>query len=328
MIPSRGTPPVELLRIVGIILGDSPDMAFVTIIDPNSPISALRQHLSHRLGSVPDFSMTLFSLNYPQTSTFPVASDPRIQNSFKAACSSWLPSAGQTEAEKKWMDPKQVPELFGATCVMDPFKSIRDYFGHAKLAPHLSGLPLTLLETVDTVDDVLHLVVTVEKDPGLPPAYEEDKTSNSSNIPAIHTPFLEKKELLVESTIADLTLKLLQSQNPNYLPKQSLQPPPRTKSRPATNQPIPPSRDASLSPKTHTPRSYRASVHLTPHQIQQHQLQQPHLQQYLAPSRSFHGVSNRRSFETSSSSSTPAPPRTASRLDSSPSPSPQNLSWP
>ncbi|KAJ3098816.1 hypothetical protein HDU97_003732 [Phlyctochytrium planicorne] len=57
---------------------------------------------------------------------------------------------------------------------MDPFRPISDHFLHAKLPENLSNLPTTLLETLDVVDDVLHLIVAVEKDPGLPPAYDDD----------------------------------------------------------------------------------------------------------------------------------------------------------
>ncbi|KAJ3219470.1 hypothetical protein HDU67_000881 [Dinochytrium kinnereticum] len=130
--------PQPLLRIISLVQGDPPDRAFITHISPSSPISSLRQLLCHRLGGIPDFSLTLFALSTPILIH-------RIPSQHRASLS-------------------LIGEL-GGKLVVDPFLLVRDVFleGVADFGGSDLVGPL----------DSLHLVVVVERDPGGPPSYED-----------------------------------------------------------------------------------------------------------------------------------------------------------
>ncbi|KAI8852175.1 hypothetical protein BC829DRAFT_414742 [Chytridium lagenaria] len=79
----------------------------------------------------------------------------------------------------KWIDPGKVPEMFGADLVKDPFECIGKVLGHARVSEEWKKMRRPVREedweTVDGGLDTLHVVVVLEKDPGLPPSYEDLK---------------------------------------------------------------------------------------------------------------------------------------------------------
>ncbi|KAJ3210521.1 hypothetical protein HDU67_005227 [Dinochytrium kinnereticum] len=129
--------PPLLLRIVALCQGDPPHRAFTTHLPPDTPISTLRQHISHRLGNVPDFSMTLFLVPEPV----------------------WL-----------FRDRRVCEGVvgLGGRVLVDPFVRVGEVFGVCCLGDE--GIGEEVLE-----GDLLHLVVVLERNPGGPPSYEELK---------------------------------------------------------------------------------------------------------------------------------------------------------
>ncbi|KAJ3100267.1 hypothetical protein HDU96_010393 [Phlyctochytrium bullatum] len=193
----------HLLRIVCMVLGTSPDTAFILLIDSHRPVSLLRHRLCLLLGNITDYTLSLFSVDSSlspgssstDTPAQPLQKDTRLLHAATAAicCGASAPTLHpDTEtALRRWLDPNYVPDLFSATCLLDPFASVGSVLGFAAIGDawrgrreeDLTPADRERLERVHGDMDAMHLLVSIEQDPGLPPSYDDldEKSADGSD---------------------------------------------------------------------------------------------------------------------------------------------------